>query len=116
MPFTEATLNAAVNAIAVLGDWITAHTADPGATGASEVAGGSYARQQTTWDAPAAGDRVGTQVAIPVPAGTTVTHWGIRSAVSGGTWIGGFALPAPEVFGAAGTLQWTPTLAVDPPA
>lgn len=114
MPFTPSALNDAVNGIATAATWISAHTADPGSGGASEVAGGSYARQQTTWGAASDGDRIGSQVAIPIPAGTTVRYWGLWSAVSGGTFKGGFDLGANEVFGAAGTLNHTPTLDADP--
>lgn len=113
MPYTTAVLNAAVDAIAALGAYISAHTADPSTTGASEVVGGSYARQLTTWASASNGERAGSQVNIPIPAATTVTHWGIWSAVSAGTWRGGFALAANEVFGSAGTLQHTPTLDVN---
>lgn len=114
MSFTESALNDAVNGIAAAGTWISAHTADPGSGGTSEVSGGSYARQQTTWGAASAGDRVGSQVTIPIPAGTDVTHWGLWSAASGGTFKGGWALGATEAFGAAGSLLHTPTLDVDP--
>lgn len=114
MAFVDAALNVMVDAIAGAATYISAHTGDPGTTGANEVAGGSYARQQTTWGASSSGDRVGSQVSIPIPAGTTVTHWGLRSAASGGTFYGGWALGASEVFGAAGNLLHTPTLDVDP--
>jgi hypothetical protein len=114
MPFNESGLNDAVNGVAAAATWISAHTADPGSGGASEVAGGSYARQQTTWGAASGGDRVGSDVPVAIPAGTTVTHWGLWSAETGGTFKGGFALSAPEMFGGAGTLNHTPTLAVDP--
>jgi len=117
--FNDTALNLAVNAIAGAGTYISAHTADPGTTGTSEVTGGSpaYARKQTTWAAAGSGatggDRAGSQVSIDIPAGTTVTHWGIWSAVTSGTFYGGFALGASEVFGAQGVLQHTPTLDVD---
>lgn len=113
MPFVVATLNLAVDAIATAGAYISAHTGDPSTTGANEVAGGSYARQLTTWATAANGERVGSQVNIPIPASTTVTHWGIWSAASSGTFRGGFALSAGETFGSAGTLQHTPTLDVN---
>lgn len=109
--YTDATKNAAVNAIAGLGVYISAHTADPGTTGTSEVAGGSYARQATTWGAASAGVRAGSQISASIPAGTTITHWGIWSASTAGTFVGGFALSASEVFGSAGTWQHTPTIA-----
>lgn len=114
MPFNNTALNLAVNAIASAGTYISAHTADPGSTGTSEVAGGSYARQQTTWGSASSGDRVGSEVTIPIPASTTVTHWGLWSTASGGTFYGGFELDDPEVFGSAGNLKHTPTLDADP--
>jgi hypothetical protein len=40
--------------------YISLHTADPGETGASEVAGGSYARQQAAFDAAIAGANANT--------------------------------------------------------
>jgi hypothetical protein len=113
MGFTDAALNAAVDAVAGLGTWISAHTGDPSTTGANEVAGGTYAREQTTWGSASSGDRVGSQVSIDIPASTTVTHWGIWSAVSGGTFRGGFEISPSEGFGAAGVLNVTPTLDAD---
>lgn len=110
MPFQAGGLNAAVNGIAAAGTYISAHTADPSTGGTSEVTGGTYARQQTTWGTASAGSRVGSQVTIPIPAGTSVTYWGVWSAATAGTFLGGFALGATETFGAAGTLQHTPTI------
>jgi len=110
MSFNSNGLNAAVNGIASAGTYISAHTADPSTGGGSEVAGGSYARQQTTWGTASAGSRAGSQVSIPIPAATSVTHWGIWSASTAGTFLGGFALAATETFGAAGTLNHTPTI------
>ena len=113
MGFTDTTLNEVVEAATVLGDWISAHTGDPSTTGANEVTGGSYAREQTTWGAAASGDQTGTQVSITIPGGNTVTHWGIWSAVSGGTFVGGFELASSEGFGADGVLNVTPTIDAD---
>lgn len=113
MPLNTSGLNSAVDGIAAAADRISAHTADPGSTGTSEVSGGSYARQTTTWGAASGGSRVGSQVAIPIPAGTTVRYWGLWT--SGGTFKGGFALTADEVFGSAGTLNHTPTLTATNP-
>lgn len=108
--YTDATKNAAINAVAALGTYISAHTADPGTTGTSEVTGGSYARQATTWGAASAGVRAGTQISASIPAGTTITHFGVWSASTGGTFVGSIALSSPEVFGSAGTWQHTPTI------
>lgn len=112
--FTDSALNDMVNGVAAAATYISAHTADPSTGGGSEVAGGSYARQQTTWGSAASGDRTGSQVGIPIPAGTTVTHWGLWTASTGGTFKGGFALAGgSEAFTNAGTLNHTPTLDVD---
>lgn len=111
MTFNSSGLNDAVNGVAAAATYISAHTADPSTGGTSEVAGGSYARQQTTWGSASAGERIGSQVTIPIPAATAVTHWGLWSAVSGGTFKGGFALAGgTETFTNAGSLLHTPTL------
>lgn len=114
--FTDAGLDAAVNGIASAGTRISFHTADPGTTGAGEVSG--TGRPATTWAAasasssPVGRQRVGSQVSAPIGAAVTVTHWGLWTAASGGTFLYGGALPAAETFGSAGTLQHTPTLVV----
>lgn len=93
-------------------NWIGLHTADPGDTGANEVTGGAYARQQTDWPAPTSPAVTGSSVTINVPAGTTITHWGLWKTVSGTTqFLYGAALPAPESFGSNGTYSVTPTIA-----
>lgn len=90
--------------------WISLHMASPGVTGANEVAGGSYARVATTWSAAAASARAGSAVTLNVPGSTTITHFGIWSAASSGTWKRGGPLSASETFGAAGTYTLTPSL------
>lgn len=110
MAFTNTALNAAVNGIAAAGTRISFHSADPGTTGASEIAG--TGRPATTWGTATTGSRVGSQVSAPIGAGVTVTHWGIWDAASAGNFYYGGALSAPESFGAAGTLLHTPTITV----
>lgn len=77
--------------------YISLHTADPGETGASEVTGGSYARQDgTTSFAAAAAGAVSTDTDISytdMPA-TTVTHAGAWDAVSAGNFLWGATLTA----------------------
>lgn len=109
MAFTAAVLNAMIDAAATMGTYISAHTADPGTSGASEVIGGSYARQQTTWGSASNGVRAGTQVTIPIPAGITVTHVGVWSAASGGLFRTGAAITS-QNFSTAANLLHTPTL------
>ncbi len=93
------------------GGWVSLHTADPGTTGASEVAGGSpaYARKQTTWTGGASdGVVAGSAVSIDVPAGT-YTHVGIWSASTAGTFLTSYALPTAIVMSVQGQITVTPT-------
>lgn len=111
MAFTAAALNAMVDAAAALGAYISAHTADPGTTGANEVTGGSYARQLSTFASASSGSRSGSQVTIPIPTGVTVTHVGIWSAASVGVFREGASITS-QAFPSGGNLLLTPTLAV----
>lgn len=83
-------------------------TADPGETGASnEVSGGSYARQSIAFGT-AATKTISNSGAINftgMPA-ATVTHWGLFSASSGGTFWWGGALTASKTTGAGDTLNF----------
>lgn len=89
-----------VLAALMTGRYISLHTADPGNTGASELSGGAYARQaQGTWAA--AGNNptsYSNSATIEFPVATThwgtITHFGIWSASSAGTFYGGYALTA----------------------
>lgn len=85
------------------------HTANPGSTGASEVIGGSpaYARKALTWNAASAGSKtLSNQPTFDVPASTTVTHIGLWSAATSGTYYG-YIDVTDEVFAAQGTYQVT---------
>lgn len=85
--------NAAASDPRVATVYCSLHTADPGETGASEVAGGSYARQAVSWNA--ASNPGGTKTnsgalnftLMPV---ATVTHAALWDAVSAGNclWSG----------------------------
>jgi hypothetical protein len=106
--FSDSGVNDALNGES--DTFISLHTASPGTTGANEVAGGSYARVATTWSSASASSRSGSAVTINVPAGTTITHFGVWSLISGGTYKRGGPLSVQETFGSAGTYQLTPTL------
>lgn len=104
--------NSAVNGLASSATYISLHTADPGTTGASEVTGGSpaYARKAATWGTAASGTRtLSTPVVFDVPAGVTITHFGLWSAATSGNFQGGDPLrdasnnPVSEAFGGQGT-------------
>lgn len=111
MALTNLTKETAADAVIGLGSYVSLHTADPGTTGASEATGGSpaYARKQTTWSADTTDDgvRAGTQVTIDLPAGT-YTHFGIWSAASGGTFVGGGTITS-TTLSAQGQIKVTPT-------
>jgi hypothetical protein len=103
MPGLNATAhNLMLDELGTLGTHVSAHTADPGATGTDEVTGGSYARQSVTWNAASASNLDSSnQPVIPIPASTTITHIGLWSAVSGGTFYGSWDI-TDEVFGSSG--------------
>lgn len=115
MAYTNATLETAALAISGIGTWISLHTADPGSTtGTAEASGGSpaYARKQTTWSGGVSdGNVVGSEVTLDLPAGT-YTHFGIYTAATGGTFVGGGALNTSATLAAQGQVKVTPTIAV----
>lgn len=113
--FSNATneLNSALTKIVTTNaaKYISLHTASPGTTGANELTGGSpaYARVATTWGSVTGGSVTGSQVTLNVPA-STITHWGIWDAVSGGNYYDGGTLPFSQTYGSQGTYLLTPTL------
>lgn len=110
MGIPNATHQAASNAIATLGAYISLHTgAGAGTTGANEAAGGGYARKPTGWTPNATGRNNGSVVNIPAPPGT-YTEGGIWSAVSGGTFVGSNPFTAGSVIisGSGASVDVTP--------
>lgn len=110
MPYTNTALTTGITAVKNAATFISLHTGDPSTTGANEVTGGTYARVATTWGSVTNGSVTGSAAQINVPAGTTITHWGVWTAGTGGTFYYGGTLTASETFGAAGTYSLTPTL------
>ncbi|MGI5169880.1 phage tail fiber protein [Spirillospora sp. CA-253888] len=113
MPFTTATRDAVMDgtSIAALCTHASLHTADPTTTGGSEVAGGSYARVAITWAAASGGTKTLTgSVTINVPSGTTITHFGLWSALAAGTFRGGGTLSASQSYPTGGTYALTITV------
>lgn len=108
MAFTSASKDAAVNALTGLGSWISLHSADPGTLGTSEVSGGSYARQQTTWGVSSSGTSSGSQVTFTSVPGGSYTYYGVWTAASGGTFRWGFALAPGVTLSDVGTVLMTP--------
>lgn len=101
-----ATKNALATAYAAQGAYVSLHTASPGSTGASEATGGTpaYARKQTTWGTAAGSTVSGSEVTFNVGAGT-YTHWGLWTAVTGGTFVDGGALSASVTLSAQGEVK-----------
>lgn len=111
MGIPNATHQAASNAIAALGNYISVHTSAAGTNGANEATGGGYTRKQTTWTPGSTGTNTGTEVNIPVPAGT-YTEGGIWSAASSGTFVGSaaFAGGSVVVSGSGASIDVSPTV------
>ena len=90
--------NLAIAAVVVPGTtyYMSLHSADPGTTGASELSGGTYARQAYVATAASAGSEGNTAViTVPNAGSVAATHIGIWSAVTVGTYIIGAPLSAP---------------------
>lgn len=87
--------------------YVSLHTADPGATGASEVSGGSYARQAVTFAAPSGGTASNSGVLnfTGMPA-VTVTHISLWDASTAGTFHQSGALTSSVVVASGNTLQF----------
>lgn len=72
--------------------YLSLHSATPGQTGASEISGGSYARQGITFGSASGGSEASTNsqtfTNLPAESGG-ISYFGIWSAVTAGTYIGG---------------------------
>jgi hypothetical protein len=72
--------------------YMSLHSATPGQNGSNEITGGSYARQAITFGAASGGAEVSTnsQTFTNLPAEASgLPYFGIWTAVSGGTYVGG---------------------------
>lgn len=79
------------------GRFISLHTADPGTTGAAELAGGGYGRLLETLGAAAAGSKTtASELLFTNLPGAAISHFGVWTAVSGGIFLWGGALDAVE--------------------
>lgn len=90
--------------------WISFHTADPAGTGANESA--ILARtQHAAWDAGSADDGVventGTGETAAASSGSeTISHFGVWTLVTGGSFIFGGALTASKSITTGDKLSW----------
>ena len=108
--YSPAGNNLALAGVAAGATWLAMHTGDPGTTGANEAAGTGAARGQTTWDVPDGDSITGTPTDVGVPTGGPYTHWGLYTDETGGTYITGGVVSAPESYAAPGIYVLTPTL------
>jgi hypothetical protein len=109
-------LNAAFNetSFGVTGDpFISLHDGDPGETGANEIVGGSYGRQQTSFAA-ASGGAVSSDAAAnytDMPecksggANGQLSHVGVWDAETNGNFLWGGALETPKDVNAGDTFN-----------
>ena len=111
MGIPNATHQAASNAVAALGTYISLHTGDASTTGANEATGGGYARVQTTWTAGSTGTNTGSVVNISCAAGTYV-QGGVWSALTTGTFVGSAAFGGGNVVvsGTGASISVTPSI------
>lgn len=102
MPHSTYAKNLMLDAITTY--YASAHTAAPNDSGSNEVSGGSYARVAATFAAASNGQRLSTNApVINIPAGTTITHIGYWTALTGGNFLGYGAISPAAVFTTAGT-------------
>lgn len=96
--------------------YISLHTADPGETGASEVASSngyaraSFTNNATNWPAASGGSKSnGTAITFGTPSGAgwgTVTHFGIWDASSTGNFLFGGALATSKAINSGDTVSF----------
>lgn len=112
----NATNTAAATAL-LASQWISLHKGDPLTTGAEEITTGT-GRQKVTWAAaaldnnqsPALGKITGNELTFSITGtNTTVSHYGVWSAVTGGKFLYGKPLSTSVTLTAAGTVKITPT-------
>lgn len=100
MALADSLLNAGAAAMAAAATHLSLHSATPSATGSNETAA---PRVPAAWSTPAGGDITATGRAFTGGvANGPVTHVGLWSAATGGTFYGSVALSGDTSFNAAG--------------
>ena len=104
-PLTDATLNMMGTYLTTIATHISLHSADPGGTGASAVG----TRVAASWSVDADGDLTLSSAApfTGLSPNQGVTHVGLWSASSGGTFRGGFPLSGDASANSAGEYNVT---------
>src|SRR3954465_10902353 len=102
MPLTDATLNLMGTYLTTIGTHLTLHNGDPGTTGTNLVA--TTARIAAAWTVDADGDLTlpSSAAFVGAAANAPVSYVGIWSALTGGTFRGGFPLTGDATCNASG--------------
>jgi len=89
--------------------YVSLHSADPGETGANEISGGGYARQQVTFNAPSGGSMTNSNLLRwnNMPA-VTVTHVALWDAPTAGNCLWTGALTASVTVSAGASFEIAP--------
>ena len=112
MGFTQARINAAVDAAVVTTTHAQLHTGDPGAAGTNNVASG-VARVACVFPAASAGSTEAVSSFTIPGAGGPFTHVSLWTASADGTYNGSGECATQESFAGAGSLEVTITVSGD---
>jgi hypothetical protein len=100
--------NVMLGGLTAVATHVSLHTADPGATGTSEVSGSPYTRELAGWAAASGGTASNSgSIVFDVPSATTIAFIGYWSAGTAGTFYGSRALDTNQTFATAGTYTIT---------
>lgn len=99
-------LNGLLNSV-----YVSLHTGNPGTSGANEVSGNGYARQSAAFTNSGSNPTVAANngvIQFPQATGSwgTITHFGIWSAASGGSYLGGEAVDVSKAIGIGDVARW----------
>jgi hypothetical protein len=95
----------------LVGRFVSLHIADPGDSGANEVSGGAYGRQPVSFNKTGSNPTVAVNNAvIQFPVATanwgTIGFFGLWSAVTSGTFLGGWPVTTSKAVGPDDTARW----------
>lgn len=107
MAYTQANVDAALNAANAGTTHVQLHTADPGAAGTTAVAANASAREAITLPAASAGASSNAVTFTITAGGETYTHISLWSDLTAGTHQGNGVLTPQESFAGPGTLDVT---------
>lgn len=105
MTLTAAATRPMLETLALVAGWTSLHSADPGSTGAAELAGGrpAYERQPVVWQSVPGMIVSANVIQFDVPGTTTATHLGYWDSPVGGVFYGARQLDEAQTFGEQGT-------------